>query len=123
MKYTLILTAKPGCEPEVGSQDWGPYSAEFGAWNEKAAEAGIHLGGEPVQPASTATTLRKKGDRVEPHDGPFAELKEGIIGWYLIDCDNLDVAIDWASKIPVVARGYGAVEIRPVVDFSSLAAE
>ncbi len=120
MKYTLILTAEEGASPAVGSEDWASYAAEYGAWNKEAAEAGIHRGGEPVEPPTTATTLRMKNGEIEMHDGPFAETKECIIGWYLIECEDLDAALKWAAKVPLVARGYGAVEVRPVTDLSKM---
>ncbi len=62
--------------------------------------------------------MRVANNEVKLHDGPFAELKEQIIGWYVFECDDQNDAISWAAKIPVAARGVGAVEIRPVVDFS-----
>lgn len=118
MKYTFILAATTGAEPAYGSAEWKDYAAEYGAWNEQAAKAGIHRGGEPVQLPERATTVRKSGDDIKLHDGPFAETKEVILGWYLVEVDNLDEAIKWASKMPLVDRGYGAIEIRPSVDFS-----
>jgi len=120
MKYTLILAAEDGASPEVGSEDWASYAAAYGTWNKEAAEAGIHRGGEPVEPPTTATTLRKKDGKIEMFDGPFAETKECIIGWYLIECEDLDTALEWAAKMPLVAYGYGAVEVRPVTDLSKL---
>ena len=118
MKYTFILVTEPSAGPAYGSAEWKDYTAEFGAWNERAAEAGIHRGGEAVQSPDRATTVRKEGDEIKLHDGPFAETKEVIIGWYLVEVDNLDEAIKWASTIPPVERGFGAIEIRPTVDFS-----
>ncbi len=118
MKYTYILVAKPGAGPVQGSDEWKDYAAAYGAWNEEAGKAGILKGGEPVQPPERATTVRKHGGEIKLHDGPFAETKENIIGWYLVECDDLDEAIKWASKLPVVDLGFGAIEIRPTVDFS-----
>ena len=118
MKYTYFLVANPGAEPAYGSDEWKSYAAEYGAWNEQAAKAGIHRGGEPAQPPETATTVRKKGGEVKLQSGPFADTDEKIVGWYLVEVDDLDAAIKWAAKIPLVARGYGGIEIRPSVDFS-----
>jgi len=120
MKYTYILASEPGAGPEVGGEGWQDYSTAFVQWNESAAKAGILSAGEPVHPPSTATTIRRTDGEIKLHDGPFAETKECIIGWYLVDCKNLDEAIEWASKIPLVACGYGSIEVRPVVDMSEL---
>ncbi len=120
MKYTLILAAEEGSSPDIGSADWASYAEEFGAWNKEASEAGVHRGGEPVEPPTTATTLRMGDSKIEMHDGPFAETKECIIGWYLLECEDLDEVLKWAAKLPLVARGYGAVEVRPVTDFSKM---
>ncbi len=120
MKYTYILASEPDSGPEIGSDDWDDYAAAYIKWNEDAAKAGILNAGEPVHPPSTATTLRQVDGEIKLHDGPFAETKECIIGWYLVECDDLNVAIEWARKIPLVARGFGSIEVRPVVDMKDL---
>ena len=79
------------------------------------------LGGEGLQPSSAATTVRvRDGERVLT-DGPFAETKEQLGGFYLLDCDNLDEAIDWAAKIP--GAGHGSVEVRPVMNYEGAGSE
>lgn len=118
MKYTLFLAAKPGSEPVFGTDEWKSYAAAYGAWNEQAAKARIHRGGEPVQPPENATTIQNEGGRLKLKSGPFVESQAAIVGWYLIEVDDFDEAVKWASKIPLVDRGLGAVEIRPSVDFS-----
>ena len=77
---------------------------------------GIFHGAEPLQPTTTAITVRKNGDeKVLVTDGPFAETKEQLAGYYILDCASLDEAIDWASKIPTGCQGgEGCVEIRPI---------
>ena len=70
----------------------------------------------PLQPTNTATTLRLKGDSVVSSDGPFAETKEQLGGFYWIEADDLDQAMEWAGKMPHLPFG-GSVEIRPVVEF------
>lgn len=105
----------------MGGEGWEDYAAAYVKWNEDAAKAGILSAGEPVHPPSTATTLRRAGGEIKLHDGPFAETKECIIGWYLVECKDLEDAIEWASKIPLVERGFGAIEVRPVIDMKELA--
>jgi hypothetical protein len=99
-------------DPQYADQmkDW----IEFG----EAAEAVIR-GGDALYPTATATTVRaadKGGDAITS-DGPYAETKEALTGFYLLECADLDEAVRWAAKIP--AAWTGAVEVRPVIDFGS----
>ena len=80
-------------------------------------DAGVHLGGEGLQPSQTATTLKVQGDDHLITDGPFAESKEQLGGYYLLDCKDLDDAIAWGKKIPI-GEG-GIVEVRPVMDYEA----
>jgi hypothetical protein len=93
-------------------------AAQLGRWSEytkELVEAGAFVAGDGLQTSSTATTLRvENGERVLT-DGPFAETKEQIGGFYTIDCKDLDEAIEWAAKLPS-AEG-GITEIRPVMDY------
>jgi hypothetical protein len=76
-------------------------------------------GAEPLMPTSTATTVRHKDGKLVVTDGPFAETKEQLAGYYILDCENLDEAIDWAGRIPTECGGReGSVEIRPIRLFS-----
>jgi hypothetical protein len=76
---------------------------------------GILEGAEPLAPTSTATTIRHREVKVVITDGPFAETKEQLAGYYILDCKDLDEAIAWAEKIPIVCSGrHGCVEIRPL---------
>jgi len=120
MKYTFFLAAEPDAEPAFGSEEWKKYAASYGAFNEEAGKAGVLKGGEPVQPPERATTVNVKSGQVKLHDGPFAETKEQIVGWYLVECDDLDEAVKWAAKVPLVVRGFGSIEIRPSIDFSQI---
>ena len=87
---------------------------------EETARAGIFRGAEPLQPTNTATTLRTKDGNVLTTDGPFAETKEQLAGYYILDCKNLDEAIYWGSKIPTACGGRaGSLEIRPIHEMTS----
>ena len=79
-------------------------------------EAGWHRGGEALQPTATGTTVRVRDGNTLTTDGPFAETKEQLGGFYLIECDNLDQAIEAAAKIP--ASPWGSIEIRPIDEFA-----
>jgi hypothetical protein len=93
--------------------------AAYNAFGEEAA--GVILGGEGLEPTSAATTVRvRDGERVLS-DGPFAETKEQLGGFYLLECGSLDEAIDWAAKIPGAATG--SVEVRPVMNYDAVGGE
>jgi hypothetical protein len=89
---------------------------------EETTRAGIFRGAEPLQPTSTATTLRVQEGQVLATDGPFAETKEQLAGYYILDCKDLDEAIYWGSKIPTLCGGRkGSLEIRPIQEVTSCA--
>jgi hypothetical protein len=93
--------------------------ADYNAFTAAVTAAGVIAGGEALEPASTATTVHVeggKGGKVVHTDGPYAETKEVLGGFYLLDCADLDEALDWAAQIP--GAWHGLVEVRPVVDFS-----
>ena len=96
--------------------------AEFPKWvayTEALREAGVLVADHALQGAETAATLRvRDGERIVS-DGPFAETKETLAGYYLIDVDNREIALDWAEKIPAAPRG--SVEVRPVMVFDAAA--
>ena len=94
--------------------------AAYGAFGQEIEAAGVHVAGEGLQPTATATTVRvRDGERLLT-DGPFAETKEQLGGFYLLDCKDLDEAIGWAAKIPGAQQG--AVEVRPVMDYEAMRA-
>jgi hypothetical protein len=77
---------------------------------------GIFQGAEPLHPTATATTVRMEGGSPLVLDGPFAETKEQLAGYYILDCQDLDEAIGWAAKIPTACKGgSGCIEIRPLM--------
>jgi hypothetical protein len=81
----------------------------------EATRKGVLVGAEPLAPTSTATTVRLQDGKALVTDGPFAETKEHLAGYYIIDCENLDEAIEWAVKIPTACQGReGCIEIRPM---------
>ena len=104
MKYMLLVCADENVQ--VNPQEASPE-----AWVEEAERRGLRKDGSRLRPVSDATTVRLRNGEVLLSDGPFAETKEQIAGFDLLECDNLDEAIEIASKHPV-AR-YGAIEVRP----------
>jgi hypothetical protein len=118
MKYLLTLymdeARRASATPEElveGMKRWDAYTTEV-------KDAGAFLGGEGLQPTATATTLdlRPDGD-VLVTDGPYAETKEQLGGFYLLECADLDEALAWARKIPMQG---GKVEVRPVMDYEAV---
>jgi len=82
---------------------------------EEATRKGVLQGAEPLGPTTNATTVRVQNGKSLITDGPFAETKEQLAGYYILDCKNLDEAIEWAAKIPTACRGgEGCIEIRPL---------
>lgn len=92
--------------------------ADYTAFTEAVTAAGVMAGGEALEPSSTATTVHVeggKGGKVVHTDGPFAETKEVLGGFYLLDCADLDEALGWAARIP--GAWDGRIEVRPIMEF------
>ncbi len=116
MQYLLLIyAAADSGEPQPGSKEWDSYIAGYESLSNEAAEKGAMLGGNGLQDVDTATTVRVRGGKVETTDGPFAETREVLGGYYLMECKDLDEAIAYAAKIP--GARYGSVEIRPIMQF------
>ena len=97
-------------------------AAHYTAMDE-AKSNGVFQSAEPLQATITATTVRMEGGKPLILDGPFAETKEQLAGYYILDCENLDEAISWATKIPTSCKGgEGCIEIRPIADLPYLRA-
>ncbi len=110
MKYLCTIYGDESQLGDVTPEQTNEMMAAYGAFGEEAGER--ILGGEGLQPTSTATTVRVRDGEVLTSDGPFAETKEQMAGFYLVDCKDLDEAIDVASKIP--GAQHGSIEVRPV---------
>ena len=112
-QYMLLLFADPGQGPAEGSPEAMAEWQAWGTYTQGLKDAGAFVSGEPLEAPTTATTVAvRNGDRVVT-DGPFAETKEWLGGYYVIEAADLDAALDHASRIPNV--GYGHVEVRPVM--------
>ena len=121
MRYLLTIY-----DDESGWNDATPEQSQqimaaYGAFGEEAQAAGALLGGEGLQPTSTATTVRVRDGEALTTDGPFAETREQLGGYYLLECKDLDEAIGWAAKIPGAQSG--SVEVRPVMDYEAMGYE
>jgi hypothetical protein len=114
MQYMMLIHMSPA-DFESRSRDgdetfWGAWRAYHAA----LVESGIRVEGHPLQPGSTATTLRIREGRLHVQDGPYADAKEELGGYLILECPTLDVALEWAKRCP--ASQTGAVEIRPIAD-------
>jgi hypothetical protein len=114
-RYILLIyddeTAQQQVSPDeqaVVMKAWGDYTA----WLQ---EKGWYVAGDGLEMTSSATTVRERDGNVLTTDGPFSETKEQLGGYYVVRCDNLDEAIEAASKIPSDSRG--SVEVRPIMEF------
>jgi hypothetical protein len=86
---------------------------------EEASRKGVFRGAEPLKPTTTATSVRRNNGKAFAVDGPFAETKEQLAGYYILDCEDLDEAIEWAAKIPTCCKGgEGCIEIRPIAEIT-----
>jgi hypothetical protein len=121
MKFMLLLWGDESAWGDMSEED---AAAEMGRWDEYTKQltaAGALVAGEGLQPSGTSKTLRiEHGDRTVT-DGPFAETKEQLGGFYVIDCASFDDALEWASKLPSAERG--STEIRPVMDYEAVGYE
>ena len=109
MRYALLICQD---EEELKPEAMSERLAAFGAFQEEMAERGVLLDGQRLRPIATATTVRVRNGDLVVADGPFAETKEQIAGFYLVDCKDLDEAIEVASKIP--SASWGTIEVRPI---------
>lgn len=112
MKYLLLIyTAEAD---DAKRTDGEAVMAEYGAYTEAINKSGKFVAGEALQPTMTATTVRVRGGKTQTTDGPFAETREQLGGFYMVDAKDLDEAISWAARIP--GAKWGSIEVRPVMD-------
>jgi hypothetical protein len=122
MKYAILIydenTANPSPEPPDPAV-WGQIMGDYNGYTQNLKDGNHYLGGEALEPVTTATTVRiKDGQRITT-DGPFAETKEGLGGFYLVEAKDLDEALELAAQCP--GARLGSIEVRPVVDVSQYA--
>jgi hypothetical protein len=108
----LLIYSDPSAYEGMPEAEQGAIFQEYFAVTDEMQKSGVRESGEPLQPINTATTVRVRNGKMLTTDGPFAETKEHLVGYYVLNCKNLDQALEYAAKIPD-AR-YGSVEVRPV---------
>jgi hypothetical protein len=113
MQYLLLIYDDEKGWAKMTEADRGKIFGEYGKFTEEIKRGGQYQGSNPLQPTSTATTVRVRNGKQLTTDGPFAETKEQLGGYYLIEAKNLDEAIAIAAKIPSARTG--SIEVRPIM--------
>lgn len=114
MKYMALIYTAAAANPAYGTPEFGASLAAYKKATDTYVKDGVMRGGEALQPTSMATTVRVRKGKTETLDGPFAETKEQLGGYYILDCANLDEAIKYAAMIPGAA--IGSIELRPIMN-------
>ena len=112
MKYMMLIYETETDFAARTNENKDRFWVAWRAYHKALVDAGVFVGGNALQPYSTATTVRSKGGNRQVQDGPYAETKEQLGGYIILELPSLDAALDWASRCPAAATG--AVEIRPV---------
>jgi hypothetical protein len=115
MKYAFTIYGDESAAESASPEEMQAVSQAYGELTQEMQEKGALVAGEGLYPTQTATTLRVRDGERAVTDGPFAETKEQLGGFYVLECKDLDEAIEWAAKIPGAQRG--SIEIRPVMVF------
>jgi hypothetical protein len=117
VEYLLLLYADEGASPEhMPDDDREKFYADFRAVNAEIEEKGTHVAARRLDTVETATTQRVVDGKLITTDGPFAETKECLAGFLLVEAEDLDQALDWAGKLP--SARVGSVEVRPIKKYS-----
>lgn len=114
MRYGFLIFESTRDFESRGSGPDHPYIAAWRAYHKALLAAGAYVGGAPLQDAGTATTVGMKDGQRRVQDGPFAETKEQLGGFMILELPTIDAALEWAARCPAAARG--AVEVRPIDD-------
>jgi hypothetical protein len=117
MKYLLLLYGDESQWADATPEDIQRDMESYGAFSEEVNQAGAFVAGEGLEATNAATTVRVRDGETVLTDGPFAETREQLGGFYLLECRDLDEAVRWASKIPSALNG--SVEVRPVMDYEA----
>ena len=115
MRYMLLIYGNEAVDASQTPEEMETMMAEYNAFTNEVRDRGLLLGGDALVDTSAATTVRVRDSQILTTDGPFAETKEQLGGYYMLNCDNLDEAIEMAAKIPGAKNG--SVEIRPIMEF------
>jgi hypothetical protein len=115
VQYLLLIYGDQSASQSMSEEEMGQVMQAYGAYTQELEQSGHMVGGNALQPIQAATTVRVRNDETLTTDGPFAETKEQLGGYYLVDVDSLDEALEWAAKIP--GARHGSIEVRPIMTF------
>ena len=116
MKYMLLIYGDPSQWTDQTEEEGAAVMQEYFAFTNAIVQSGELVSGEPLQGVETATTVRVSGGERVLTDGPFAETKEVLGGYYLVDVADLDRALELAADLPGARRGYDSIEVRPLME-------
>jgi len=117
MRYMLLIHSDERVYPDMSEKQVGELFAAYGKFQEAVDKAGVYRDSARLRPTSDATTVRVREGKTLTMDGPFAETKEQLGGYYLIEVKDLDEALKWAAQVP--SAKYGCIEVRPVWDMEA----
>lgn len=112
MKYLLTIYASEAAESKMPPEEVGKNIQAYGAYTDALIKAGVMQGAERLRPSTDATSVRVRAGKTEVLNGPYAETREQLGGYYLIDVPDLDAALSWAARCP--SSSYGTIEVRPI---------
>jgi hypothetical protein len=115
MRYALLIYGDTQAGASMTEAEQAAVAQAYNDFTKDIVDRGLMQGGEALQPISTATTVRVRNDETLTTDGPFAETKEQLGGYYVVDCKDLDEAIETAARIPGARDG--SIEVRPIMEF------
>ena len=115
MKYMALIYASENSGPQYGTAAFNQMIEEYQAITQQYKKDGVLISGDGLQDVNTATTISLRDGQIETIDGPFAETKEQLGGYYLFDCEHLDQALKYAAMIPTAK--YGRIEVRPLMNY------
>ena len=116
MKYMLLIYSEPSAWAKIDEATQGAIGAEYGSFTQTIIDSKEFVTGDPLQGVETATTVEVKNGKRLTTDGPFAETKEALGGYYVVDVVDLDRALEVAAEIPGAVRGLSRIEVRPVME-------
>ena len=115
MKYLCLIYEEEKLWANLSKEQAEGMMGEYFAFTDGIKKSNHYVGGEALQPTETATTVRVRHGKISTTDGPFAETKEQLGGYYLIECKDIDEATKWAAKCP--SATIGSIEVRPLMTF------
>jgi hypothetical protein len=115
VQYMLLIYGDQSQWGSMSEEEMGQVMQAYGTFTQELQDSGAMVAGDALQQTDTATTVRVRNDETLTTDGPFAETKEQLGGYYLVDVGSLDEALEWAAKIP--GARHGSIEVRPVMVF------